>query len=118
MLKCDLNPQQLEEVQRLFGSINQARKEVQTGIVAHEEYAATVNEINCLSVGDSEYGEALCRQALNYLGLIQAAEAAQLRIIALQEDLGNRYGISARRLLGPRSAPGEVSPCPRATGRF
>jgi len=118
MLKCDLNPQQLEEVQRLFGSINQARKEVQTGIVAHEEYAATVNEINCLSAGDSEYGVALCRQALNYLGLIQAAEAAQLQIISFQEELGKTYGIPSRRLLRHRPAPGEVSPCPKATGRF
>lgn len=117
MLKCDLNPQKLEQVQLLFGSINKSRQEIAAGMAAQEEYAAAINEINGLSWGDSEYGEALCRQALNYLSQIQAAESAQLNIISCQEELGNKYGISAARQPRQKSGEGEVASCPKATGR-
>lgn len=117
MLKCDLNPRLLEEVQELFGSINQACREVRTGIVAQEEYATTINEINSLREGEYEYGEALCRQAINYLQLIQAAESAQEHINICREELRVKYGLPIMDLRWARSGNGEVSTCPEATGK-
>ncbi|HBK53678.1 MAG TPA: hypothetical protein DDZ44_07070 [Syntrophomonas wolfei] len=92
MVKCDLSSIELEEMHELFATINQARVEIQAGITAQAEYAETVNEINCLSIEDSEYGEELCRKALNQIGLIKAAELAAISIHDCQAKLAARYG--------------------------
>ncbi|HWP96258.1 MAG TPA: hypothetical protein VN426_05365 [Syntrophomonadaceae bacterium] len=93
MVKCDLNSVELEEMALLFGRINQARAEIKAGISAQEAYAETVNEINCLSVEDSVYGEELCRKALEQLGLIRAAELAHVTIQNCQSELEVKYEI-------------------------
>lgn len=93
MVKCDLNSVELEEMGQLFSRINQARAEIEAGINAQEAYAETVNEINCLSVEDSVYGEELCRKALEQLGLIRTAELAHSTIHNCQSELEVKYEI-------------------------
>ena len=100
MVKCDLNSIELEGMHQLFGRINQARAEIKAGINAQEDYAETVNEINCLSSEDSEYGEELCRKALEQLGVIKAAELAQLNIESYREELETKYEIPCSRTVG------------------
>lgn len=100
MVKCDLNNVELEEMAQLFGRINQARAEIEAGISAQEAYAETINEINCLSVEDSVYGEELCRKALEQLGLIRAAELAHSTIHTCQSELEAKYEIPGSCLEG------------------
>lgn len=96
MVKCDLNSVELEEICQLFKRINQARVEIEAGISAQEAYAETINEINCLSVEDSIYGEELCRKALQQLGLIKTAELAHITINNCQSELEVKYEIHQR----------------------
>ncbi|MEQ8176656.1 MAG: hypothetical protein ABRQ26_16510 [Syntrophomonadaceae bacterium] len=96
MVKCDLNSVELEEICQLFSRINQARAEIEAGISAQEAYAETINEINCLSVEDSIYGEELCRKALQQLGLIKVAELAHITINNCQSELETKYEIPQR----------------------
>jgi len=93
MVKCDLNGIELEDMRQLFGRINQARAEIEAGISAQEAYAEMINEINYLSADESEYGEELCRKALEQLGKIRAAELAQISIRDCQAELEAKYQI-------------------------
>ncbi len=97
MVKCNLNGVELEEIYLLFGKINQARAEIKAGISAQEDYAETINELNGLSADDSEYGEELCRRALEQLGLIRSAELAQLSIENFRAELAVKYEVPASR---------------------
>lgn len=97
VVKCNLNGVELEEVYLRFGKINQARAEIKAGISAHEDYAETINEINGLSADDSEYGEELCRRALEQLRLIRLAELAQLSVENLRAELAVKYEVPASR---------------------
>jgi len=96
MVKCDLNSVELEEMCQLYSRINQARAEIEMGISAQEAYAETINEINCLSVEDSIYGEELCRKALQQLGQIKTAELAHITINNCQSELETKYEIPQR----------------------
>jgi len=104
MVKCDLNSIELEEMCQLFTRINQAWAEIQAGITAQADYAETINEINGLSSQDSEYGEELCRKALEQLGMIKAAELAQISIHNCQSELEAKYEIPRGGLEGRRKA--------------
>ena len=63
---------------------------IDDGIGAHEDYAATINELNALAAGDCRQGEALCRQALIQLETIQAARTAKLEIEKYRQQLQMR----------------------------
>jgi len=104
MAKCDLNSIEMEAMCQLFTKINRARAEIKAGITAQEDYAETINEINCLSVEESEYGEELCRKALEQIGMIKAAELAHISIRDCQAELEAKYGISGGCTEGRRSA--------------
>lgn len=104
MVKCDLTSTELEEMRGLFARINQARTEMQAGITAHADFAETVNEINCLTSADSEYGEELCRKALEQLAMIKAAELANISINDCQAELESKYGIACGYPEGRQSA--------------
>ena len=93
MVKCDLNKSELEEMYQLFARINQARAEIQAGITAQADYAETINEINSLTSEDSEYGEELCCKALAQVGMIKAAELAQICIQDCRAELEAKYEI-------------------------
>ena len=95
MLKCDLNSLELEEMCQLYTRINLSRAVIKTSIIAQEDYAETINEINCLSAEDSEYGEKLCRKAIEQIVIIKAAELAQISIRDCQAELEAKYGIPA-----------------------
>ncbi|MEN6326039.1 MAG: hypothetical protein ABFD18_07535 [Syntrophomonas sp.] len=92
-MKCNLNITELEDIYLLFGKINRARAEIMAGIDAQEDYAETINEINQLTTDDSEYGEELCGKALKQLGLIKAAELAQVSIHNYRTELETKYEI-------------------------
>jgi len=104
MVKCDLNSIELEEMCQLFTRINLGRAVIRAGITAQEDYAETINEINCLSVEDSECGLELCRKALEQINMIKAAELAQLSIHDCQAELQVKYGIPGGCPGGRRSA--------------
>ncbi|MDD3363540.1 MAG: hypothetical protein PHZ03_01015 [Syntrophomonas sp.] len=105
-MKCDLNSVELEDMHLLFGKINQARMEIKAGITAQEDYTESINEINCLSSEDSEYGEELCRKALEQLAMIRAAELAQINIHNYQAELESKYEIPGSRSEGGAAAYG------------
>lgn len=100
MVKCDLDSNMLEDIHLLFKKINQARAEIKAGINAQETYAETINEINCLTARDSEYGEELCHKALEYLRLIKAAEYAEISIQNCLAELETKYEIPAEHVTG------------------
>lgn len=93
MVRCNLNSIEMEEMCQLFARINQARAEIKAGMTAQENYAETINEINCLSAEESEYGEELCRKALEQMGMIKAAELAHISIRDCQAELETKFGI-------------------------
>jgi len=92
-MKCNLVYTELEEMYQLFGKINKCQAEIKAGLKAQEDYTATINEINCLSSDDSEYGEQLCRQALEQLNMIKAAELAHINIQNCRHELECKYEI-------------------------
>lgn len=92
-MKCNLVYTELEDMHLLFGKINQSQVEIKAGLKAQEDYAATINEINCLSSDDSEYGEQLCRLALEQLNQIKAAELALINIQNYRSELETKYEI-------------------------
>lgn len=92
-VKCNLISTELEDMYQLFGKINKCQAEIKAGLKAQEDYAATINEINCLSSDDSEYGEQLCRQALEQLNIIKAAELAHINIQNYRHELECKYEI-------------------------
>lgn len=104
MLKCDLNSIELEEMCQLFTRINLGLAVIKASIIAQEDYAETINEINCLSAEDSEHGEELCRKAIEQIGMIKAAELAQISIRDCQAELKAKYGIPGGCPGGRRSA--------------
>lgn len=89
-MKCDLNKAEIEGVYLLFARINELQGRIDAGIGAHEDYAATINELNALVAGDCRRGEALCRQALIQLETIQAARTAKLEIEKYRQQLQMR----------------------------
>lgn len=99
MVRCDLNKAEMEGIYLLFARINELQDRIDAGSGAHEDYAATVNELNALAAGDCRRGEVLCRQALNQLDMIQAARTARLEIEKyrhqLQIQLQNTTGIQS-----------------------
>lgn len=87
MVRCDLNKAEMEGVYLLFARINELQDRIDAGVEAHEDYAATVNELNALAATDCRRGEALCRQALNQLDMIQTARIAKLEIEKYRQQL-------------------------------
>lgn len=96
-MKCDLNYTVLEEMHQLFGKINKSQADIKAGLKAQEDYAETINEINCLNSDDTEYGEQLCRQALEQLNMIKAAELAEINIHNYRHELECKYNIPCNR---------------------
>lgn len=99
-MKCDLNDTELEDMHLLFKRINQARAEIAAGISAQEDYAETINELNCLTTEDSEYGEELCKKALEQISLIRTAEAARFSIDNFRAELETKYYIPSGQCTG------------------
>ena len=96
-MKCNLNNAELEDMLNLFERLQKAQADIKIGLDAHENLAETVNEINCLTAEDSEYGAQLCRQGLEHIKQIQAAELALLEIDKCCEELLAKYGIPSSR---------------------
>ena len=97
LLKCNLLYTELEEIHLLFSKINKSQAEIKAGLQAQEDYAATINEINCLTADDSEFGEQLCRQALDQLNMIKAAELAEINLQNCRQELDGKYDIPSSR---------------------
>lgn len=96
-MKCNLNSAEMEDMLNLFERLQHAQKDIRIGLAAHENLAATVNEINCLTAEDSEFGVQLCRQGLEYINQIRIAEMALLEINRCYAELQEKYDIPSNR---------------------
>lgn len=88
-----LNRVVIEEIHSLFTRINSAKLAIKAGEEAQENYVETINEIRSLSSDDSEFGEEICKKALDQLTLIQAAELAFAVIDSCRAELADKYDI-------------------------